>query len=586
MAILGDLVLLFALGAAGVLAMHRLHLPPIVGYMAIGVLIGPHAFGVISAPDDVQALAEVGVVLLLFTIGLQFSFDDLLELRRTVLVGGTLQILGTAALVAVAAILAGTAWRPAVFLGLVVAHSSSTLILRLLSDRGELDALHGRAALGVSLFQDLSVVPMMLAVPLLAQTDQSAGFVLTTLLKVVLFVGTALVAARVVIPRILTRVVRAGRREAFLLALMALCFGAAWASAAAGLSLAVGAFIAGLLISESPYGAHALGEVLPLREIFVSLFFISIGMLVDPRALAGAIGPALMLLGLVIAIKLTVATAALLAAGQSARTAAQSGLLLAQVGEFAFVLAVAGAAAALIDPDRMQLVLTVAVGSMLVVPLAMPEAERLAVLLGRALHLAQPRHAAGRETPLLLRDHVVVVGLGVNGRMHAHVLARHGVRCVAVEVNPERVRRERARDLTVVFGDATRMEVLAAAGMARAAALVVAISDVAGTRACVAAARRLNHHARILVRSRYGFEAAPLLALGADDVVVEEIEAGIELFSRLLEHLGASPEAIASTARDVRERGLEGDEVPLHSDDQVERATPDTADRSPRRASP
>ena len=551
---LGDLVVLFALGAAAVLVFHRLRLPPLVGYMLVGVAIGPYALGLIRAVDQVQALAEIGVVLLLFTIGLQFSLDELLKLRRTVLLGGTLQIVMTAAVIAAAASIAGEPWPRAVFLGLLVAHSSSTLILRLLSHRGELDSLHARAALGVSLFQDLSVVPMVLLVPLLAGAGAAPGEFGRTVAKAVLFLGGSLVAARWVVPWLLERVVRTGQREAFLLFVIASCFGAAWAASAAGLSLALGAFLAGLIVSESEYSHHALGEVLPLREIFISLFFISIGMLLDVRTLLAAVGPVLATLALVIAVKLLVSVGALLAVGHSPRTATLAGLSLAQVGEFAFVLSLAGAQAGLLDDRLMQLFLTAAIGSMIAMPLLMPAAPRLVRAVEQAFpaRLAAPLAEAAGATIAPRTDHVIIVGYGMNGRNLARVLSRNDVPFVVVDVNPEVVRRERARGDAIVYGDAARPEVLEAAGIGRARVLVVAISDASATRSTVVQARRLNARVHLVVRSRYIGEMETLLALGANEVITEEFETSIEIFSRVLQRYLIPREVIERNIRDVR----------------------------------
>lgn len=557
--ILRDLVLLFALGALAAVVFERLRLPPLVGYMLTGVAIGPHALGLVRATDEVQPLAEIGVVLLLFTIGLQFSLRELLKLRRTVLVGGGLQVGITIVLVALLTA-SSEPWRRALFLGMLAAHSSSTLILRLLSHRGELDSLHARAALGVALFQDLSVVPMVLAVPLLAGAGQPRWEVARSVATMIAFLGGALLAARTVVPRLLERVVRTGQREAFLLAVIALCFGAAWAAAAAGLPLATGAFIAGLVVSESEYSHQTLGEVLPLREIFVSLFFAAVGMLLDPRAFAAAAGPLLALVAAVVAVKIVAGTGALLAVGHSARTAARAGVVMAQVGEFAFVLAIAGARVGLLDDRLMQIVLTVAVGSMLATPLLLPLGGRLAALIERALpalaRLGEAPAGTGRgDEPRA--DHVIIVGHGMNGRNLARVLARNDVPFRIVEMNPEIVRAERARGRAVVFGDATRPEVLEAAGIRGARVVAIAISDAAATRSAVALARRLNPHAHLIVRTRYVGEMQALLALGTDEVIAEEFETSIEIFSRVLQRYLVPRVVIERNVAEVREDAYE-----------------------------
>jgi len=560
--LLRDLVALFALGAVAVLVFHRLRLPPLVGYLITGVVIGPYGLGLIDAVAEVQSLAEVGVVLLLFTIGLQFSLRDLTRLGRTVAVGGSLQVLVTIVLIGALALLAGQGWAQAVFFGMLVAHSSSTLILRLLSHRGESDSLHARAALGVSLFQDLSIVPMVLAVPLLAGQGQSVGDVVTTVLTALLFVGGSLLAARQLVPALLARVVATRLREAFLLTVMVLCLGAAWAAAAAGLSLALGAFIAGLIVSESEYSHQALSEVLPLREIFIGLFFMAVGMLLDLRTVIAQPLAVVLVLAIVVVLKMVIATGALLAVGHTLRTALLAGTALAQIGEFGFVLGAAGQPAGLLDAEWMQLFLAAAVGSMIVMPLLLTVTPRLVP----AVQGVFPRLAVGDEQPVdvgpeaagsRLTDHVVIVGYGQNGRNLARVLARNQIAFVTVEMNPEVVRAETARGRPMIYGDATRPETLLLAGIARARVLVVAISDAAATRGVVVAARVLNPRVDIIVRTRYVAEIEELQAMGTDEVIAEEFETSIEIFSRVLQRFLVPRDVVERNIRDVREDAYE-----------------------------
>ena len=271
---LHDLLILFGLGVAVVLLFHRAKVPPIVGFLITGVLCGPYGFGLISDPHEVESIAEMGVVLLLFTVGIEFSLKQLARIRNFLLIGGGLQVVVTIGTIYLVARIAGEGTKVALFLGMLVALSSTAIVLRLLADRGELDGPAGQAVLGILIFQDLCVVPMVLFTPFLTGTSSDAGSAIGVVIKAVLFIGSAVVAARWVVPRLLHYVVATRRREVFLLAIILLCLGTAWASARVGLSLALGAFIAGLVISESEYSHQALGEILPLREVFNSLFFI------------------------------------------------------------------------------------------------------------------------------------------------------------------------------------------------------------------------------------------------------------------------------------------------------------------------
>src|SRR6185437_14411101 len=347
--LLSDLLTLFALSVAAALAFHRLRLPPIVGFLITGVISGPYGFGLIRNVADVESLAEIGVVLLLFTVGLEFSLQHLARLRRFLFIGGALQVGVTIAVTAAVARLLAVAWPVAVFLGMLVALSSTAITLRLYAERAELDTPFGKAAVGILIFQDLCVVPMMLLTPALAGGGRNATHLAITLLEAALFIAATVVATR--------------RREVFLLTIVLFCLGTAWASARVGLSLALGAFIAGIVIADSEYSQQALSDIIPLREVFNSLFFISIGMLFDVRTLGRS--PLLIACAIagVIIIKAVVTGGAALVLGQSLRPALATGLGLAQIGEFSFVLSAAGMAAGLLDERLDQLFLAVAVGT-------------------------------------------------------------------------------------------------------------------------------------------------------------------------------------------------------------------------------
>ena len=558
---LQDLLTLFGLGVAVVLLFHRARVPPIVGFLITGVICGPYGFGLIGDPAQVEEMAEVGVVLLLFTVGIEFSLAQLARLRTFLLLGGGLQVLLTVGVIHVLSQLVGEPTRVALFLGMLVALSSTAIVLRLLADRGEIDGPHGQATLAILIFQDLCVVPMVLLTPYLAGSGTLTGLdALWTVAKALLFVAAAIVGARWVVPRILHFVVGTRRRELFLLAIILLCLGTAWASAKAGLSLALGAFIAGLVISESEYSHQALGEILPLREVFNSLFFVSIGMLFDirtvlerPWLVAGAIV-------VVVVVKAVVTTGIAVALGQSLRIAVLVGLALAQIGEFSFVLSKVGLSAGLLDRSHYQLFLAVAVGSMTVAPLLLAVGPRIAA---RLEGVAPKRFAAGRAAPLALHlgepleDHVIIVGYGVNGRNLARVLGRVGIPFIVIELNPQVVRRERERGRSIIYGDATRPEVLEHAGIHKARVVVVAISDAAGTRGTVDVARRMNPQAHLLVRSRYVHEMEPLFALGTNEVIPEEFETSIEIFSRVLHRYLVPRDEIERQIMDIRRSGYE-----------------------------
>ena len=559
--VLQDLLLIFGLGVIVAVAFHRARLPPIVGFLITGVLCGPYGFGLIAGVENVEALAEVGVILLLFTVGIEFSVEELSRVRSFLLTGGSLQVFLTLGATTAAAAALGMRLPVAIFLGMLVALSSTAIVIRMLADRNELDAPHGRAAIGILIFQDLIVVPMVLLTPFLGGIGGDVKDMLFVIAKAGVFIGLAIVAARWLVPWLLHTVVNTRKREVFLLTIVLICLGMAVASARAGLSMALGAFIAGLILSESEYSHQALGEVLPLREVFNSLFFVSIGMLFDARFLIER--PVLIIGGLlaVIALKTAITTGVVMVLGHPLRIALVTGVLLSQIGEFSFVLSKVGAQAGLLTGDLGQIFIAVAVGSMMLTPLLDRLAPRAAARLERWL---PGTYVRGRAVTVTMRgempplaDHVIIVGYGVNGRNLARMLGRVGIPFIVLELNPDAVRAERRRGRSIMYGDATRPEILRLAGIDRARVLVLAISDAGATRSAVDLARRMNRQVHIVVRSRYVQEIPALMAVGTDEVVPEEFETSIEISSRVLRRYLVPRDVIEGLIHEVRSDSYE-----------------------------
>jgi CPA2 family monovalent cation:H+ antiporter-2 len=553
---LQDLLLIFGLGVLVVVAFHRARLPPIVGFLVTGLLCGPFGFGLIDGVESVEALAEVGVILLLFTVGIEFSVEELSRVRTFLLTGGALQVSLTLGATTAAAMAFGVRLPVAVFLGMLVALSSTAIVIRMLADHNELDAPHGRAAIGILIFQDLVVVPMVLVTPFLGGAGGDMSDLLVVIGKAAVFIGLAVVAARWVVPWLLQIVVNTRKREVFLLTIVLICIGMAVASAQVGLSMALGAFIAGLILSESEYAHQALGEVLPLREVFNSLFFVSIGMLFNIRIVLEH--PALIIGALfaVVAAKTLITSGIVMALGHPLRIALMTGVLTSQIGEFSFVLSKVGSQAGLLDAQLAQGFIAVAVGSMMLTPLLARLAPRASARMERWLPGAYVR---GRAVTVTVRgelppldDHVIIVGYGVNGRNLARMLGRIGIPFIVLEMNPDAVRAERKRGRPIMYGDATRPDILRLAGIDRARVLVLAISDAGATRSAVDVARRLNRTLHIVVRSRYVQEMAALLAVGTDEVVPEEFETSIEISSRVLRRYLVPRDVIERLIREVR----------------------------------
>jgi CPA2 family monovalent cation:H+ antiporter-2 len=565
-ALLRDLLVLVAVAIPVVAIGQRLRVPSVVGFLLAGIAIGPHGLGLIARADSVSGIAEIGVVLLLFAIGLELPFSRVLRMGRPLVQGGTLQVAGTLAVVALLAAALGTPWPRAVFFGALVALSSTAVVLKAYQDRGELDAPHARAAVAVLIFQDLCVVPLMLLVPVLGGAGSAASGAAGRILVSLAALVALLAGGRVALPWLLRKVVATGNRELFTLGIVFFGLGAAFLTSLFGLSLAIGAFIAGVVISESEYGLQALSDVLPFRDVFSGVFFASVGMLFDvgvvrerPLEFAGVV------VGLQV-VKAVVATLAVLSLRRSFEVSLRAGLGLAQVGEFAFVLAAVGVPLGLFPERGYQLFLGASVYSMLAAPFliraAGPVAERLAHLGRRAA----PRvlRPAAVEAPALA-DHVIVVGYGINGRNIARALRAAGIGYVILEQNGEMVRRARARGETILFGDGTRAGMLERAGVERARVLVYAIAVPHDERRGVAVARGLNPRIRIIVRTRYVAAVRELEQAGANEVVPEEFETSLEIFARVLRAYAVPANVIrreVDVARGTRYEMLRGLAMP------------------------
>ena len=537
-AVLRDLVVLVAAAVPVVLLARRFGLPFIVGYLVTGIAIGPHGLGLVGDAESVAGLAELGVVLLLFAIGLEISLSRIVALGRVVVQGGGgqvgLTLLGVAALL----VALGIPWNRAIFIGALIALSSTAIVLKVYSDRQELDTPHGRVVVAVLLFQDLCVVPLMLLVPVLAEAGR--GLSLQTFVNVAIglvAVGVLIGAGRVAIPWVLDRAIGHGNREILTLAIVLFGLASTFVAASVGLSLALGAFIAGLVISESEYGLQALSDVLPFRDVFTGIFFISVGMLLDVGYVLDQIGMVLGVAGAVLVIKTSTTTAAVRFLRRSLQVSLRSGIALAQVGEFSFVLAGVGTTAGLLDDSSFQLFLSASVLTMLVTPFLITAGPALSAAAARLRgHEALDLSTRDYRTVAALDGHAIIVGFGLGGRHLARALRAAGIPYVVLEQNGQAVRLARRNREPVYFGDGTRREVLEHAGIKRARVVVFSISSPVDESRGVWAARQANPDARIVVRTRYVSSLNELHQRGATDVVVEEYEAALELFTRVLRH--------------------------------------------------
>jgi CPA2 family monovalent cation:H+ antiporter-2 len=537
--LLTDIVIIFGLAVAVLLLFHFLRLPAVVGLLITGILAGPYGFRLVGAVHEVEVLAEIGVILLLFTIGIEFSFKKLIEIKKQVVVGGTLQVGLTILAIFFIARQLGLSPSEAIFYGFLISLSSTAIVLRLIQERAEVDTPHGRTGLGILLFQDVIIVPMILITPMLAgsRTGGIDSDIFVFAAKGVAIVILILVAAKWLMPWLLRQVARTRSKELFLLSVVTICLAIAWLTSKAGLSLALGAFIAGLIISESEYSHQALGNILPFRNVFTSFFFVSIGMLLNTGFLINDIAIILIASAGVLILKALIAISAAILLGLPLRSGVLAGLSICQVGEFSFILSRTGLEHGLLA-DHYQLFLAVAILTMAATPFIISLAPRFADLI---LQIPIPVKLKTGLWPVpekknhkKLKQHLVIIGFGLNGRNVARAARMTGIPYMIIEMSPDTIKKEREKGEPIFYGDAIHEEVLRHAGIKDATVVVIAINDPAATRGITENVRRLTKKAHVIVRTRYLTEMQALYELGANEVIPEEFETSVEIFSRVL----------------------------------------------------
>ncbi len=558
-----DLVVLLAVAFAGIAVGRLLRIPPLVAYLLAGVIAGPGVMGLLATSEVIEELAELGVALLLFGVGIEFSLD---RLRRTIgrlLVSGAVQVGASVFFTALAFHTVGADWPTSLVAGFLVSLSSTAMVFKLYSDRGEIDAPHGQAATGILLFQDLALVPMILVLPVLSGSADdvlSAGMLAFS--RAAVAVALLMIIARTVLPRALEYVAHAATPELFPLLAVLTAMGMALCAHMLGLSLPIGMFLAGLALSDSPFAHQVFAELIPLRDVFIAVFFTSVGMIFQPQLLASSPG-ILVLMALAVLIKGLICGLVVGIGWRSLRLGILAGLGLAQIGEFSFVLAREAGKLDLMSDELTQAFLGTAIVTMAATPFLVMWARRL----------AETELPVSQE-PSSLEGHVVVAGYDRTGHAVARVLKETKIPFVAVDMTPSHVAQGKREAMPVHFGDASRRAVLASLGTAGARAVVVAVSDPSATRRIVSLARQMNGQARILVRAHSVDEIEELERLGADEVVPAEFAASIELFVRLLMNLGV-PRHVArmqeSIIRLAHYRAFRGPDLGSDLLDEIER---------------
>ncbi|MEO8132653.1 MAG: monovalent cation:proton antiporter-2 (CPA2) family protein [Betaproteobacteria bacterium] len=548
-------LILLAIGVLVSVACHRLRLPPILGYLTVGLVVGPHALGWVPNSREARYLAEFGVVFLMFSIGLEFSLGQLKAMRRIVFGLGLAQVLLTLCAGLAFTGLVGWDWKAGIVLGGALAMSSTAIVSKMLAERSELNTAQGRAAMGVLLLQDLAFVPLVIVIPELARGGAALGTALGwAAIKAVVALSVLLVFGQRLMRGWFNLVARRRSPELFMLNLLLVTLGLAWVTEEAGLSLALGAFLAGMLIAETEYRYQVEEDIRPFRDVLLGLFFVTVGMQLDFGIVVRHGWQVLFALALLVLGKLVLITALTRAFGNSLAASIRTGFYLAQAGEFAFVLFTASEGSALLAPDIQQVVLAAMLLSMLLAPLLIQVAEPLARRLtandwlARAAELTQ----VAAKT-MARRDHVVICGYGRSGQNLARILDTEQIGYIAMDNDPERVREAAGSGSSVVYGDATRKEALLAAGVQRARALVITFADPATAKKILHFVRELKPELPVIVRTVDDSAIDDLMKAGATEVVAEIMEGSLMLASHALLVLGTPLNSVLSRIRSVRE---------------------------------
>jgi CPA2 family monovalent cation:H+ antiporter-2 len=528
-----DLALLLLVSLPINLFFHKIKLPSVMGYLIAGVLIGPYGLKLISDVASVKELAEIGVILLLFVIGLEFSLGRLFKNLASVLGLGGLQLGLTTAFVWFIFMEMGFQKNQSLAFGLIVALSSTAIILKMITDRAEIDTLHGKLCIGTLLFQDLCVVPIMLLLPLLAKSEVNSGADFAfAMVKSLTAVVAIFFLSKLIVPKTLTWIARVGNKEHLTLSVIFIILATGWVSQKMGLTLAMGALIAGMIISESEYNHQIILDILPLRDYFSSIFFISVGMLLQMQVLMDSFWTCLALFVLVVLVKGGLAGLACLLIRVPIRISFVVGMRLAQVGEFSLILSAMAMDQGLFDSHQYQLLLIVSILSMLFAPLLIQASSELSMRIFSKWKSTETD--TNQKQVSELKGHVIIVGYSLGGRTLSQVLLETQIPFMVLDLNGEQVKRALTEGITTHYGDCTQEETLSRAGLKQARMIVFSTPDYTVTEKAVRLARKINPEIKIMVRTRLTAQVEELKTAGADEVIPEEFETSIEIFSRVL----------------------------------------------------
>ena len=558
LSLLTSMAIVLGIALIGGMAVRLIRLPVVLGYLISGIVIGPYGLGLVRDVAEVETLATIGVALLMFTLGIEFSLKTLRKVGNVAVFGGAAQIVATVALGIMVGWLLGWPIREAILFGFFISLSSTIIVLKTLMDRGELGSPHGRVMIGILLVQDLSVVPMMVILPSLGESGMALlGSLGWAILKAILFLGAIIVLGFWGLPWLMKRVAEVRARELFLLTVVCLCLGAAFGAYYVGLSFALGAFLAGLLVSESEYAHQAMADIRPLRDIFAVLFFVSLGMLIDPSFVAAHPGEVVIVVVAIVLGKFVITSLVPKVFGYSDKTTLFVGSGLFQIGEFSFVLAALALELDIISNDLYSLTITAAVITMLLTPFAMGlnsglyhwmiQKERMAKFFSSRLDPGTLDE--GKQ----ITNHVVICGYGQVAKNLGRVLERRKFSYLVIDIDPRVIDAAREREIPCVYGDASNPEILAQAELGKAKVLVVTFPDPIATRLAVENARRINPRLNVVARIHGDEDAEVLRKLGVAELVRPDLEAGLEIIRHTLHRFGLTTQEILYIVNTLRE---------------------------------
>ena len=540
LALLKDIVIIFALSTLVNYLFTRINVPTIIGYLFTGVIAGPYLLGIISSPHQIELIAEIGVVLLMFTIGMEFSVNHLFRIRRIVFLGGFMQLVLTAGITMLLARVYKMEWSGAIFVGFMTALSSTAVVLKILQERSELTSNYGRTVLGILIFQDIILIPLLLFTPVLGgETSGKGSEVLLLMGKATILIGLVYVGNRWLMPKLLTLIAHTKNQELFLMSIFLICLSVALLTSEMGISLAFGAFLAGLMISDSEYSHNAFGNLIPFKDTFTSFFFVSIGMLLDLDFVAAHPMLVFSTVLLVLVVKMLIAGATAFVLGHTFRGTIMVGFALCQVGEFSFILAQSGLNYQIIPEYYYQLFLAVAVISMSVTPLLILISHPVASML---LKFPVPKFWIEGLFPLTqidipeYKNHLIFIGKDPRALNLSKMAKYLNLPYISIVFDPGLVKRMQEKGETVIYGDAVNEPILEKAHVDTADVIVVSVGNLITSMSIIEKIRNQNPHAFVLVRAKDVSEIQELYKLGASQVIPEEFETSIDLFERVLKN--------------------------------------------------